>query len=155
MPGILLVAAIIGLGIALYLGVLNGRFRLGPYFLYHWLAWAGTAYIAIFIPVSRYLRSRNPRRYVTLLRLHVLGNLVSILFITLHLSQQLSRAQLPDLGTGVSLYVIVVLSLATGILLRFGFLSSRRSWWRYVHTGLATGFYIIILIHILHGVGVF
>lgn len=156
-PVIMLCALIVFLGIGNYLGVLGDlHFKVGPYFSHHWMSWAGAAFIAVYLPIHHYLRLRNPRRYFTLLKFHVYGNLISVALITVHFSQQLSRpAQFyPDLGTGVALYATVFLLVFTGIFLRFGFLKTRRSWWRYIHTGLATAFYLVIIIHALHGLEV-
>lgn len=148
---------IIFLGIGNYYGILADlHFYLGPYFFHHWLAWLGSAYIAFFVPVLRWVRATDPRRYRNLLPYHIYGNLISVAFITMHFSQQMARPPqfAPDLGTGVVLYASMFLLVATGILLQFRFFKARRSWWRYLHTGVTTTFYLIIVVHILQGVGV-
>jgi hypothetical protein len=152
-----LCALIVFLGIGNHLGVLGDlHFKLGPYFSHHWMSWAGAAFIAVYLPIHHYLRVRNPRRYFTLLKFHIYGNLTALAFITVHFSQHVSRPSefYPDLGTGVALYATAFLLVFTGILLSFGFLRTRRPWWRYIHTSLASAFYVVIVIHVLHGLEV-
>lgn len=152
-----LCALIVFLGIGNYLGILgNLHFKVGPFFSHHWMSWIGSAYIAVFVPIFHYLRIRNPRQYSTLLKYHVYGNLISVGLITVHFSQQLSRPPqaFPDLGTGLVLYFTMFLLVLTGIFLRFGFVRTKRSWWRYIHTGITTAFYLIIIIHALQGLEV-
>ena len=154
---ILLILLIIFLGIATYLGLFGLlHFKLGPFYFHHWMTLIGSAYIAILVPILHNLRSHNPRRYGTLIKFHMFGNLISVSLITIHFSRQLSRSlQAPvDLGTGLMLYFTVFLLVLTGILLRFGFIRNKRAWWRYIHTGVTTAFYIIIIFHTLHGLGI-
>lgn len=84
------------------------------------------------------------------------GNLIAIALITVHFSQQLSRPAefYPDLGTGIALYVTLVVLVVTGILMRFGIGRARYRWWRYLHGGVTTTLYIVIVFHALHGLGV-
>lgn len=150
-----LIALIIFLGVGNYFGLFGNIHAVssGPIFLHHWFSFIGSAYIAVYVPIHHYLRLKNPSRYGALLKYHVYGNLISVGLITIHFSQQFSRpAQFaPDFGTGVALVIIMALLVLTGILLRFGFIKARRPWWRYIHTGLTTAFYLIIVIHALQG----
>jgi pilus assembly protein TadC len=144
-----LIAIIILLGITNYLGLFDGiHFLIGPFVSNHWMSILGASYIAVSVPLQHYLRTHNQNRYGTLMKFHVYGNLISIGFITIHFSQQI---KLPHFGTGLALYLSLIFSVLTGVLLRFGFAKSRRSWWRYIHTGLIIGFYIIITVHVLKG----
>ena len=126
----------------------------GPFRIIHYIAWAGTLYIAFGVIVFSYLLHRNPQKYGSLLRLHTIGNLIAFLFISLHFAGQLGRPSnfYPQLGTGLALYIIMLLLVGTGLVLRFRRLSPRRN--RFVHTGLALAFYITIIVHILHGLNV-
>jgi len=155
-----LCALIVFLGIGTYLdlGFLGDlHFEVGPFFSHHWMSWVGSAYIALLLPIQRYLRAGNPRRYGTLLKFHVYGNLIAVGLITVHFAQQLGRPApfAPDLGTGLALYITMFVLVLTGIFLRFGFAKERRSWWRYLHTGITTAFYLMIVIHALQGLDVF
>lgn len=150
----ILIILIIVVGVANYLGRLGPLHSLkwGPFYSHHWASLSGSTYIAVFIPVQRYLRSRNLVSYGKLLKFHVYGNLIGAGLITIHFAQHIRRPDI-ELSTGPILYSSLFLLVFTGILLRFGFGKARRSWWRYIHTGVTTAFYLIIIFHALHGFG--
>jgi len=156
-PVVLVVIAIIGVGVANYLGFLsNLHFRIGPFFAHHWMSIVGATYIAVVVPLQRYRWSRDPERRRRLIPFHMYGNLIAVGLITVHFSQQLSRPAefFPDLGTGIALYVTLVVLVMSGIFMRFGISRSRYRWWRYLHGGVTTTFYIVIVFHTLHGLGI-
>ncbi len=128
---------------------------IGPYFIHHWLSWTGAVFIAFFTPVYYWMKRRNPERLRTLLAMHVFGNLISFMFISIHFTQQISRpAQFyPDLGTGVVLYAAMLLMTMTGLLLRFQLNQRFNRSWRFIHLSVTVTFYLIILVHVLHGLG--
>ena len=132
--------------------------RIGPFRVIHYLAFAGTLYIAFGVVLFAALKRRKPRNYKMLLGAHVFGNLLSFLLVSLHFAGQLGRPAnfYPDLGTGLALYVGMVLLVATGFALRFHvFRGLRPATSRFVHAAMALGFYLVIVVHILHGLGVF
>lgn len=153
---IFILAIIVAIGIINYLGFLGLHFLLGPFFSHHWMSWIGASYLIIFIPVQRYLKVTHKGSYKTLSRFHIYGNLISAGLITVHFSQHLSRPPeaFPDLGTGLLLYIILFTLIITGIILRFSLFATRRSWWRYLHSGVTTAFFLIVLIHILQGLNI-
>ena len=132
------------------LGFFVGQFRLN-----HWLGWTGVVFVAVYTPLYHFLKRRYPKRAKALLGTHVIGNLLSFLLISVHFASQLGRpAQFyPDLGTGIILYAMVTIMVVTGILQRFQIASSFLRKWRFLHTSMATSFYLVILVHILHGLG--
>ena len=140
---------------AVYYHLLQLHIYVGPFYIHHWLSWTGTTFIAIFTPIYHWLKRRKPQRLKTLLGMHVFGNLVSFMFISIHFTQQISRpAQFyPDLGTGVVLYASTLLLVATGFLLKFQIARSLGRSLRFVHLSVTVTFYLIILVHILHGLG--
>jgi hypothetical protein len=128
--------------------------RIGPFRIIHYIAFAGTLYIAFGVVLFSVIKRRNPRKYKMLLRAHVLGNLFSFLLISLHFAGQVGRPAdfYPSFGTGLALYIGMVALVGTGLALRFSFIKTfNPATNRFVHTGLAFAFYIIIVIHILHG----
>ena len=132
--------------------------RIGPFRLIHYVAFAGTLYIAFGVVLFVVLKRRTPSKYKMLLRVHVFGNLLSFLFVSLHFAGQLGRPAdfYPELGTGLALYIGMVLLVATGFALRFHvFRGLGPATSRFVHAAMALGFYLIIVVHILHGLGVF
>lgn len=152
---LLLILVTVSLMFAVYYDVLQLHVSIGPYFIHHWLSWTGTTFIALFIPIYHWLKRRKPQRLKTLLGVHVFGNLISFMFISIHFTQQISRpAQFyPDLGTGVVLYASVLLLVSTGFLTRFQIAKSVGRSLRFIHLSVTVTFYLIILIHILHGLG--
>ena len=128
----------------------------GPFRIIHYLAFIGTFYIAFGVILFSVLKRRSPQKYATLLRVHVFGNLVAFLLVSLHFAGQLGRPVFPELGTGLALYMGMMLLVGSGVVLRFRFIrSSNPQTTRFVHTGVAVAFYIVIVVHILHGLNVF
>jgi hypothetical protein len=135
----------------IHLGFFVGAFRAN-----HWLVWIGTLYIAIIVPIIAILKIRKPKKYYTLFRIHVFGNLLAFLLISLHFAGQISRpaTAYPELGTGLALYIIMILLVATGFTHRFQLLPQIKSATRrFIHISLSFSFYTVIIIHILHGLG--
>jgi hypothetical protein len=131
-------------------------FFVGPFRVNHWFVLIGTLYIAFVVPVIAVAKQRYPSRFKALFRLHVFGNLSAFILISVHFASQITRpaAFYPDLGTGLALYIVMILLVATGFTHRFQLLPQIKSQTRkFVHVGLSFSFYIIIIIHMLHGFG--
>ena len=127
-------------------------FFVGPIRLSHWFVWIGTIYVAFTVPIIAVLKKRHPQQYKTLFRIHVFGNLLAFMLISLHFASQISRSPAPELGTGLALYIAMVLLVGTGFLQRFQLIPSiKPQSYRFVHMGSAVSFYLIIIVHILHG----
>jgi hypothetical protein len=141
--------------IATFLDWFDFGYFVGPYRLNHWFGWSGFLFISINVPLFTTLKRRYAKKIRLLLGLHVLGNLTAFLLISIHFAAQISRpAQFyPDLGTGLALYIIMPILVTTGFLQRFNLLSKYRKKWRFLHTSLVGSLFIIILVHILHGIG--
>jgi hypothetical protein len=152
---IALVLAIIILSIGNYLRWWDLHFYVGPLYFHHWLSFIGAGYIAIFTPIYSIIKRRSPGRLGTLLNIHVFGNLIAFLLISIHFTQQMGRpAQFaPTLGTGLALYIIVAIMVITGFVQRFRLAGRFLRSWRFVHVGLSLSFYIVVVIHILHNLG--
>jgi len=132
-------------------------FFVGPFRSNHWFVWVGTLYIAIAVPIIAILKKHSPSKFKTLFRIHVFGNLLAFLLVSLHFAAQISRppTTYPQLGTGLALYIIMILLVATGFTHRFQLIPQIKSQTRkFVHVGLTFSFYIIISIHILHGLNI-
>jgi hypothetical protein len=131
-------------------------FFVGPFRANHWFVWIGTLYIAFAVPIIAMAKRRYPSKFLALFRVHVFGNLLAFLLISLHFAGQIDRPAefYPQLGTGLALYIIMMLLVATGFTHRFQLIPRIKSQTRkFVHVGLTFSFYIIIGIHILHGLG--
>ena len=132
-------------------------FFVGPFRANHWFVWIGTLYIAFTVPIIAISKRRYPSKFLGLFRLHVFGNLVAFLLISLHFAAQISRpaAFYPDLGTGTAMYLSMLLLVATGFSHRFGIVKSVKTQsQRFLHVSLALSFFLIIGIHILHGLNI-
>jgi hypothetical protein len=131
-------------------------FFVGPFRANHWFVWIGTIYIAFAVPIIAMSKRRYPSKFMPLFRVHVFGNLLAFLLISLHFAGQIDRpaAFYPELGTGLALYIIMILLVATGFTHRFQLIPRIKPQTRkFVHVGLTFSFYIVIGIHILHGLG--
>ncbi len=131
--------------------------RVGPFRIIHYIAFAGTLYIAFGVILFAVLKRRKPSKYKILMRAHVLGNLFSFLLISLHFAGQVGRPTdfYPSFGTGLTLYIGIIALVGTGLTLRFGlFRRFTTATKRFIHAGLAFAFYLIIVVHILHGLSI-
>ena len=128
---------------------------IGPYYIHHWLSWSGSTFVAVFTPVYYWMKRNKPSNMRNLLRVHIFGNLISFMFVSIHFTQQISRpAQFyPDLGTGVVLYPTILLLVITGFITRFISYNNKRAL-LFVHKAVTLTFYLTIIIHILHGIGI-
>ena len=81
----LLVTAL--LSVAAFVFWYSLSFFVGSLFFIHWLGLAGTAFIAVLVPVYSVLKRLKPQKIKTLLRLHVFGNLFSFLLVSIHFAQ--------------------------------------------------------------------
>ncbi len=131
-------------------------FFVGPFRANHWFVWIGTVYIAFVVPIIAVSKKRFPNKCTALSRAHVFGNLLAFLLISLHFAGQISRPAVvyPDLGTGLALYIVMMLLVGTGFIHRFPLIPQIKAQTRrFVHIGFTFSFYTIIVIHILHGLG--
>lgn len=136
--------------------LINLNFSIGPYRLNHWFGLIGSLFIAFFTPIYYVLKRKKPNHLKWILRTHIFGNLFSFLLISIHFAQQISRpaAFYPDLGTGVSLFVIMLIMVPTGVFQRFRFIANIGRYSRLFHRFVTFFFYLIILFHMLHGFGI-
>ncbi|WNZ29801.1 MAG: hypothetical protein IAX21_02790 [Candidatus Bathyarchaeota archaeon] len=150
---LLFLAAVLFLGIIL--DFFDFGFIIGPYRFNHWLGWIGTIFIATYVPLFVLLKPKYIRRIRLLLGIHVVGNLIAYLLITIHFASQISRpaAFYPTLGTGVVQFIFLIILVTTGILQRFNLLSNYRKKWLFLHRSSVLALLMILLFHILHGLG--
>ena len=153
---LLIVVVTATLMVAVSLRWLRLHIYLEQFTLHHWFSWTGTLFIAFFTPAYYFLKRRYATRMRTWLKLHVFGNLLSVMLISIHFAQHISRPPqaYPDLGTGVALYAAMITLVATGFLMRFGSPPGLGKGVRFVHTGITLSFYLIIGVHILHGLNI-
>ncbi len=135
-----------------YARILLLHYEFAGELVHHWFSWAGVLFVAFFIPAYHLLKRRYPKHYRTLLTIHMFGNLIALMFVSIHFTQQISRPAVayPDLGTGIVLYPTMLLLVFAGFVLAFKFSKKYRSWW-FFHTSLAVTFYMVIVVHVLHG----
>jgi hypothetical protein len=154
---IAILIATVALMFVIILNMMRFSQMIGPFRLTHWFVWIGTIYIAFAVPTIAILKKRNPQRYKTLFRTHVFGNLLAFMLISLHFASQISRSasSYPDLGTGVALYTAMLLLVGTGFLQRFQLVPSiKPQFYRFIHVSSAFAFYLIIVVHVLHGLAI-
>lgn len=152
---VLPVAAILVLMAGVGTRMIDMHFLIGPWFLHHWISWAGALFIAVYTPVFYVLKRRDRSRYEQLLTIHVFGGLIAIALVSLHFTQHVTRPAefYPDLGTGIVLYAGMALSLLTGVLIYLRLAAGGMREWRLVHVGAAGAFYLAIGVHVLQGLG--
>lgn len=118
----------------------------------HWVGWIGTIYIAITAPILPLVIKKAPKLTGKVLNMHILGNVIAILFISVHFAHQVTRSlsRYPDLGTGIVLYVSMISLVATGLMLFSG--KGYPKACRFFHPAFVLVFYLVIIMHIVHGI---
>ena len=152
-----IIVVTIYLSVATYLRWFNLNFFVGPLRFTHRLVWGGALFIAVYSPLYYVLKRRYPKRLATLLKIHMFGNLCAFMLVSIHYAQQIGRPPrfFPDLGTGWTLYLVMLVLVASGFLHRFRILGSIKPHLnRFLHVAVTLSFYIIILTHALQGVGI-
>lgn len=145
--------------ILIFSGWLNVSFFVGPLRLGHWLGILGTIIIAFFTPTYYILKRRYPKRLKAMLSFHIFGNLFSFMLISVHFAQQMSRPPqfYPDMGTGIVLYIAILMLVSTGFLHRFKLLEGREIYPphrnRFLHLSMTLTFYLVIVFHVLRNLG--
>ena len=148
---LLLVTAI--LSSVAYIAWQKLTFFVGSYLFIHWLGLVATMFIAISIPIYYVLKLKRPQNSKIILKIHVTGNLIAYLLISLHFAQNLGRlaGALQRLGTGFALYLLLSLIVATGILEKYKINGKLPRYSRVIHKYTVIILYLVILIHLLEG----
>lgn len=151
-----LLLMIIFVAVGTYLRFWNLHFSIGPFYSHHWLSIIGGTFILIYIMIYAYLKRYTAVNRSTLLKIHVFGNLMAVMFASVHFGQQMGRPAefAPDLGTGLTTYLLFIVIVATGFILRFGQASKKRESWSLFHVGLSLSLFIVIVVHALTALGV-
>lgn len=125
----------------------------GSYLFIHWIGIIGTGFITVFTPIYYALNRKRPKSRKILLKLHVYGNLVSYLLVSVHFAQHLGRLSsfLSNLGEGTVLFFVLTTITATGIMERFQIAKSKQRIVRLVHHYAVIVFYALVLLHALQG----
>ncbi len=152
--GFLLIIIFVGVGN--YMRLWDFHFSIGPFFFHHWLSIIGGTFLLIFILVFAYMKRHTAVNRGTLLKVHVFGNLLAFFFISVHFAQHMGRPAefAPALGTGLATYLILVVILATGFMMRFGLLTQKRKSWDLFHVGLSLSLFFVVVIHSLKNFGI-
>jgi hypothetical protein len=143
--------------VVIYFDFVDVGFVVGSYRFHHWSVILGSFYVAVVTPFFSLLKRSKPDSLRTFFRIHVFGNLLAFLLVSVHFAGQLSRpvAFYPELGSGVGLFITMSLLVFTGFFLRYGLVTGglRRSL-RVIHVLAVLSFYSVIVIHALHGFGI-
>ena len=122
-------------------------FFVGPLLFTHWLSLTGGFWIAIVTPAFYILKNHRPERVKSWIRIHMFGNLVAFMLISVHFTYWIIRVSF--MGTGLALFIAVFTLVMTGLLQRFNILQSSRRQIRFLHISMTTAFYLILATHIL------
>jgi hypothetical protein len=144
-------ALAIGLVLAIlsYLGLIPLGYKLGPYWLNHWLGWLSMGFIIIYVPIFVILRKRNPKIYQRLVKVHEIGFIVAFMLVSLHIGSQIRRVFPPEIGTGIAAYVSLFALVVTGIMRKNQILATRMTTLRFIHLSMAITFFLVIVLHVI------
>ena len=144
-------AVAVGLFLAVlsYLGLIPLGYKLGPYWLNHWIGWLSFGFIIIYVPIFIILKRRNTKIYGKLIKVHQIGFIVAFMLVSLHIGSQIRRVFPPEIGTGIAAYVCLFVLVVTGIMQRNQMLATRMSTLRFVHLSMVVSFFLVIVFHII------
>ena len=144
-------AVAVGLALAVlsYLGLVPLSYKLGPYWLNHWLGWFSLAFIIIYVPIFVVLKKRNPRIYGKLMKVHEIGLMIAFVLVSLHIGTQIRRVFPPEIGTGIAAYVSLLALVVTGIMRRNQILAAQTGTLRLIHVSMAVSFFLVIVLHVI------
>ena len=128
-------------------------FFVDSFLFIHWLGLIATVFIAVFIPIYYVLKRKRPKNRKTLLKIHVFGNLLAFMLVSVHFAQNVGRlaGYYQKMGDGVALYLALSIMVATGLLERFGPKGKGVRYNKIVHRYIVAIFCVITLIHVLQG----
>ena len=144
-------AVAVGLVLAVlsYLGLVPLGYKLGPYWLNHWLGWLSMSYIVIYVPIFIILKKRKPKIYPKLMKVHEIGFIVAFMLVSLHIGAQIRRVFPPEIGTGIAAYVSLLILVVTGIMRKNQILATRIATLRLVHLSMVVSFFLVIVFHVI------
>jgi hypothetical protein len=144
-------AVAVGLVLALlsYLGLIPLGYKLGPYWLNHWLGWFSMGLIIIYVPIFVILKKRNPKIYHKLMKVHEVGFIIAFILVSLHIGAQIRRVFPPEIGTGIAAYVSLLALVVTGIMRKNQILATRMGTLRFLHMSMAVSFFLVIVFHVI------
>ena len=122
-------------------------FSIGFLSFNHWASWIGGLWIAFVTPIYYVIKQRRPLRIKALLRIHIFGNLVAFMLISVHFWYEL--ATVTRIGIGMALFIALLILVVTGVLYRFNIWRSSKKYLKYLHITMTTAFLLILIIHIL------
>jgi hypothetical protein len=137
------------LAVLSYLDLIPLGYKLGPYWLNHWLGWLSFGFIIIYVPIFAILKRRNPRIYGKLMKVHEIGFVVAFMLVSLHIGTQIRRVFPPEIGTGIAAYVSLLALVVTGIMRRNQILAARAATLRLIHLSMVVSFFLVIVFHII------
>ena len=143
------VAAGLVLAVFSYLNLIPLGYKLGPYWLNHWIGWLSFGFIIIYAPIFIVLKRRNTKIYGKLIRVHEFGFIIAFMLVSLHIGSQIRRVFPPELGTGIAAYVCLLVLVVTGIMQRNQMLTVRLATLRFVHLSMVVSFFLVIVFHII------
>jgi len=144
-------AVAVGLVLAIlsYLGLIPLGYKLGPYWLNHWLGWFSMGLIIIYVPIFVILKKRNPKIYHKLMKVHEVGFIIAFILVSLHIGAQIRRVFPPEIGTGIAAYVSLLALVVTGIMRKNQILATRMGTLRFLHMSMAVSFFLVIVFHVI------
>ena len=144
-------ALTVGLVLAVlsYLGLIPLGYKLGPYWLNHWLGWLSMGFIIIYVPIFIILKKRKPKIYQKLMKVHEIGFIVAFMLVSLHIGAQIRRVFPPEIGTGIAAYVSLLILVVTGIMRKNQILATRMATLRLVHLSMVVSFFLVIVFHVI------
>ncbi|MFO8192733.1 MAG: hypothetical protein R6U08_08215 [Bacillota bacterium] len=139
-----------------YLRIWDINFLIGPFYLHHWVGIIGGTYLLISAAIYAYIKRNLKVKKGTILQVHIAGNLLAVLLISIHFAQHMGRPPefAPDYGTGLASFLLLLFILIAGIFMRFGIPPRKHESWHLIHVGFALSLFIVFIVHALKNFGI-
>lgn len=117
--------------------------------LTHWISWIGTLFIAFSTPIQPIVKRKFPKHTQNILKIHMIGNLIAVLLVSIHFAHQVTRPDYTNFNTGLILYTAMILLVSTGFIMYSGLAKKFYKQTLFFHPAFAISFYMVIIIHII------
>jgi hypothetical protein len=125
--------------------------------VHHWFVVLGASFIAVYTIAFYYLKRHFRNSYKRLTVIHAMGNLVAFILISTHFGVHLKEIVVMKMhpATGVPLFISVFLLVITGFMMKFHVKPGWTRPLRPFHAAVSLAFFLIIVVHVLHGLMIF
>ncbi len=143
--------------ILILIDVIVTQFSIGALSFKHFMGISGSVFISVYTPIYIILKRRYNSKLRYFLNLHIFGNVISFMLISIHFAVKIKEPQVyySWLWEGLGLYIVLIVLIFTGLVQRFQIIPKK---WiqrysihinRRFHIFFGGLFFVFLLIHVL------